>query len=97
LHWHFQNEKIIVDLFLALNFFITGNSVKASSLLNAINLDRNSNYQRLEHNTVIYLYIQIIIEGASEVLKLKFKEAKKISHLELLSYSNAVGLNKTFS
>ena len=97
LHWHYQNEKIIVDLFLTLNFFIKGNSVKALALLNAINLDRNSNYQRLEHNTVLYLYIQIIIEGASEGLKLKFKEAKKISHLELLSYNNAVGLNKTFS
>lgn len=97
LHWHYQNEKIIVDLFLALNFFIKGNNVEALVVFKAIDLDRNSNYQQLEHNTVLYLYIQIIIKGACEVLKLKFKEVQKTSHLELLSYSNAEGLNKTFS
>ena len=97
INWHYQNEKIILDLFLALFFFIEGNMTEALDLFKTISIDENSNYQMLEHNTVIYLYIQIIIEGASEGLKLKLKEAKKLSHLKLLSYNKALVLNKTFS
>ena len=97
LHWYYKNEKIIVDLFLSLNFFMKGNKKKAFAMFSNIDIDENSNYQRLDHNTVLYLFIQIVIEGASDSLRLKFKSAKKTSHLNLLSYSSALSLNKTFS
>ena len=66
-------------------------------MFGTINIDENSNFQRLDHNTVIYLFIQLVIEGASDGLELKFTSAKKTSHLDLLSYSNALALNKRFA
>ena len=97
LHWYYKNEKIIVDLFLSLHFFMKGDKKSAFAMFGTINIDENSNFQRLDHNTVIYLFIQLVIEGASDGLELKFKLAKKTSHLDLLSYSNALALNKRFA
>ena len=97
LHWYYKNEKIILDLFLSLHFFMRGDKKSAFAMFGAINIDENSNFQRLDHNTVIYLFIQIVIEGASDGLELKFKLAKKTSHLDLLSYSRGLALNKRFS
>lgn len=97
LHWYYKNEKIIVDLFLSLHFFMKGNKIKAFAMFSTIDIDENSNFQRLDHNMVIYLFIKIIIEGASVGLELKFKSAQKSSHLDLLNYSNALGLNKRFT
>lgn len=97
LHWYYKNEKIIVDLFLSLHFFMKGDKKSAFAMFGTINIDENSNFQRLDHNTVIYLFIQIVIEGASDGLELKFTSAKKTSHLDLLSYSNALALNKRFA
>jgi len=97
LHWYYKNEKIIVDLFLSLHFFMKGNKIKAFAMFSTIDINENSNFQRLDHNMVIYLFIKIIIEGASVGLELKFKSAQKSSHLDLLNYSNALGLNKRFA
>ena len=97
LHWYYKNEKIIVDLFLSLHFFMKGDKKSAFAMFGTINIDENSNFQRLDHNTVIYLFIQLVIEGASDGLELKFTSAKKTSHLDLLSYSNALALNKRFA
>ena len=74
-----------------------GNKIKAFAMFSTIDIDENSNFQRLDHNMVIYLFIKIIIEGASVGLELKFKSAQKSSHLDLLNYSNALGLNKRFA
>ncbi|MDG2357491.1 MAG: hypothetical protein P8L21_04340, partial [Polaribacter sp.] len=97
LHWYYKNEKIIVDLFLSLHFFMRGDKKSAFAMFGTINIDENSNFQRLDHNTVIYLFIQIVIEGASDGLELKFTSAKKTSYLDLLSYSSALALNKRFA
>ena len=97
LHWYYKNEKIIVDLFLSLHFFMRGDKKSAFAMFGTINIDENSNFQRLDHNIVIYLFIQIVIEGASDGLELKFTSAKKTSHLDLLSYSSALALNKRFA
>lgn len=97
LHWYYNNEKLIVDLFLSLHIFIIGDKKKSLVMFSNIDIDKNSNFERLEYNTVIYLFIQIVIEGASESLRLKFTSAKKTSHLNLLSYSNALALNKRFA
>ena len=94
---YYKNEKIIVDLFLSLHFFMKGNKIKAFAMFSTIDINENSNFQRLDHNMVIYLFIKIIIEGASVGLELKFKSAQKSSHLDLLNYSNALGLNKRFA
>jgi len=96
-HWYLLNEKVIIDLFLALNSFMEGDKVKAVMSFKLISLDENSNFQRFEHNTAISLYIQIIIEGASDDLKIKFKEAKKRSSLSLLSFNKAAVLHNMYS
>jgi hypothetical protein len=41
--------------------------------------DETLNFQRLEHNTVIYLYIRMVLEGASCGLRLKLKSVIKNS------------------
>ena len=74
-----------------------GDKKNAFALFDTINIDEYSNFQRLDHNTVIYLFIQLVIEGASDGLELKFKLAKKTSHLDLLKYHNAIALNKSYT
>ncbi len=97
LHWYYNNEKIIVDLFMSLHFFLKGDKKNAFALFDTIDIYKYSNFQRLDHNMVIYLFIQLVIEGATESLKLKFKLAKKTSHLDLLKYHNAIALNKSYT
>ena len=97
LHWYHKNEKIILDLFLSLNFFMKGDKKSAFAMFAGVDIEENSNFQRLDHNLVIYLYIKIVIKGASDALELKFKSAKKTTHLDLLNYISALGLNKRFA
>lgn len=97
LHWYYKNEKIIIDLFLALHFFMRRDKESAFLTFGNTNIDENSNFQRLDHNKVISLFIQIVIEGGSDELKLKLKLAQKTSHLNLLKYDNALELNKKFA
>jgi hypothetical protein len=97
LHWYYKNEKIIIDLFLALNNFLNGNKKKASVRFHKIDITKDSNFQRLEHNTTLHLFIQIIIEGDSDILRMQFKNSKKHNHFKFLHIKKAIALNHSFS
>jgi hypothetical protein len=97
LHWYFKNEKIIIDLFLALSTFFKGSKKKAATLFNLIDINEDSNFQRLEHNTTLHLFIQIVIEGDSDILKKKFENSKKYNHFKLLQYKKAITMHNSFS
>ena len=97
LHWYYKNEKIIINLFLALNFFMKGNKKEASVCFHAIDITEDSNFQRLEHNTTLHLFIQIIIEGDSDILRRQFEASKKHNHFKFLHVKNAIALHHSFS
>ena len=96
MHWYYKNEKIIIDLFLALYFFMIGNKKEAFLYFNKIKVTEDSNFQRLEYNISLYLYIQIVIEGESEILIKKFNNSKKQNHFKLLDVKKAIDLNRLF-
>jgi len=96
MHWYYKNEKIIIDLFLALYFFMIGNKKEAFLYFNKIKVTEDSNFQRLEYNISLYLYIQIVIEGESEILIKKFNNSKKQNHFKLLDVNKAIDLNRLF-
>jgi len=97
LHWYYKNEKIIIDLFLALNFFMKGNKKEASVCFHAIDIAEDSDFQRIEHNTTLLMFIQIIIEGDSDILRRQFENSKKYNHFKFLHVKNAIALNHSFS
>ena len=97
LHWYYKNENIIINLFLVLSNLLKGNKKKAVTLFNAIDINEDSNFQRLEHNTTLHLYIQIIIEGGTDILKNKFANSKKYNHFKLLQVKKAIALHHSFS
>jgi hypothetical protein len=97
LHWYYKNEKIIIDLFLALNFFMKGNKKEASVCFHAIDIAEDSDFQRIEHNTTLLMFIQIIIEGDSDILRRQFENSKKYNHFKFLHVKKAIALNHSFS
>ena len=83
LHWYYKNDLIIINLFLALNNFLNGNKKEESVCFHAIDIAEDSNFQRLEYNTTLQLFIQIIIEGDSDILRRQFENSKKYNHFKL--------------
>ena len=91
LAWHNTNEKIILELFLILNAHLKNKTIQ--STLQGTNIEENSNFQCLEYNTAIFLYIQTIIEGDSPELKEQFEIVKRKTYLYNLDYQQAVRLH----
>jgi hypothetical protein len=45
----------------------------------------------------LQLFIQIIIEGDSDILRRQFENSKKYNHFKFLHVKNAIALNHSFS
>jgi short-subunit dehydrogenase len=76
---------------------MNGNKKEASVCFHAIDLTEDSNFQRLEHNTSLHLFIQIIIEGDSDILRRQFENSKKHNYFKFLDVKKAIALNHSFS
>lgn len=73
-NWHIVNEKLILEMFLVLNEF--KQKGHCSKFLKESDICNLSNNQSLEYNKTIYFYINGIINGFPDDIKVDFNLQK---------------------